>query len=225
MAALAIAANCLSAWPRTKIGACVYTGVLLFSIVCAGEEISWGQRILGFEGPDAWIAINKQGEMNLHNIGSISVFAHVFFLIMLVLFLIWPAIERRYPLAHELVRHYDLPVVHKHATYVFVIALATWIIIGLRFGTLGFHPFSLWDYYTQMDDEAFEFMTAYSFLVFCTLDWISRSGARVAGIFRHWEARGDSTQKRREIALDRFQPRRGGVKENFDGCPRDTNSH
>ncbi len=34
----------------------------------AGEEISWGQRLLGFATPDALLALNRQDELNVHNI-------------------------------------------------------------------------------------------------------------------------------------------------------------
>lgn len=37
---------------------------------CAGEEISWGQRILDFSTPEAIEEINKQDELTLHNIGD-----------------------------------------------------------------------------------------------------------------------------------------------------------
>ena len=40
-------------------------------IFVAGEEISWGQRLLGLETPDDLEEINKQGETNLHNIGGV----------------------------------------------------------------------------------------------------------------------------------------------------------
>lgn len=33
-----------------------------------GEEVSWGQRILGFETPESLYAINMQREFNFHNI-------------------------------------------------------------------------------------------------------------------------------------------------------------
>src|SRR5690606_21726008 len=39
--------------------------ILLFG---AGEEISWGQRIFGFDTPEAIYQHNAQGEMNLHNL-------------------------------------------------------------------------------------------------------------------------------------------------------------
>jgi hypothetical protein len=44
---------------------------LLFAIVFlvgCGEEISWGQRIFGFEVPETIEARNRQGEFNLHNL-------------------------------------------------------------------------------------------------------------------------------------------------------------
>jgi len=34
----------------------------------AGEEVSWGQRLFGFETPDFLRAVNAQGEFNIHNI-------------------------------------------------------------------------------------------------------------------------------------------------------------
>ena len=42
-------------------------GALAF-VFGAGEEISWGQRILGFETPGFLLGINPQGEFNFHNI-------------------------------------------------------------------------------------------------------------------------------------------------------------
>ena len=33
-----------------------------------GEEISWGQRILGFATPESMADVNRQGEFNIHNL-------------------------------------------------------------------------------------------------------------------------------------------------------------
>lgn len=40
----------------------------LFFFVCAGEEISWGQRLLGIELPELIKQANEQQELNLHNL-------------------------------------------------------------------------------------------------------------------------------------------------------------
>jgi len=40
----------------------------LFFFVCFGEELSWGQRIFGWETPDDFKEMNAQKETNLHNI-------------------------------------------------------------------------------------------------------------------------------------------------------------
>ena len=41
-------------------------GVLLF--IAAGEEISWGQRILGIKSSEYFLKNNAQGETNIHNL-------------------------------------------------------------------------------------------------------------------------------------------------------------
>ena len=40
----------------------------LFFFVCAGEEVSWGQRIFGFKTPEDVLKVNEQKEFNLHNL-------------------------------------------------------------------------------------------------------------------------------------------------------------
>jgi hypothetical protein len=40
----------------------------LFFFVCFGEEISWGQRLIGWSTPETWKAINGHSETNLHNL-------------------------------------------------------------------------------------------------------------------------------------------------------------
>lgn len=39
-----------------------------FCVVVAGEEISWGQRLLGFKPPDVFLERNFQQELNVHNV-------------------------------------------------------------------------------------------------------------------------------------------------------------
>ncbi len=45
-----------------------YLGLALFLLLALGEEISWGQRLLGIGTPQALAEINAQGEINFHNL-------------------------------------------------------------------------------------------------------------------------------------------------------------
>lgn len=42
--------------------------VALFCVFVAGEEISWGQRLLAFEPPEIFLQENYQQELNVHNL-------------------------------------------------------------------------------------------------------------------------------------------------------------
>lgn len=55
-----------------RLAAMGWFGVAAACLFIAGEEISWGQRILGFHTPDELAEINRQGEANIHNIKSIQ---------------------------------------------------------------------------------------------------------------------------------------------------------
>ncbi len=50
----------------------IYVVVAVGAFLAAGEEISWGQRILGFATPGQLDTINHQGESNLHNISAVQ---------------------------------------------------------------------------------------------------------------------------------------------------------
>lgn len=45
--------------------------LVLGSIYFAGEELSWGQHIFGWEASEYWQSLNDQGETNLHNTGPL----------------------------------------------------------------------------------------------------------------------------------------------------------
>lgn len=53
---------------RVVLEAVLYVLLALAFFFIAGEEISWGQRQLGFQGPENLVAQNLQGEANLHNV-------------------------------------------------------------------------------------------------------------------------------------------------------------
>lgn len=149
-----------------------YILLISFFVVCGGEEISWGQRIFNLNTPELLKTVNVQNEITLHNIGSISVFSNAFFLLTILYFWVVPFILSKYSNMQTLVHHYGLPLPNKYVSAVYSISFSIWLLIGIRFGTLGFHPFSFYEenYYTQMDDEIFEFLAAYSFLCFSVME-------------------------------------------------------
>jgi hypothetical protein len=54
--------------PDHRFASVAFTLFALGCLFIAGEEIAWGQRILGLETPDALASINHQNEITLHNI-------------------------------------------------------------------------------------------------------------------------------------------------------------
>lgn len=63
-----LASHVLSLWRQGRRGAAVLTAVYaLMFFMAAGEEVSWGQRIIGWESGEFFLQNNKQEETNLHN--------------------------------------------------------------------------------------------------------------------------------------------------------------
>jgi hypothetical protein len=51
-----------------RVQALAYGLLCVASVVAAGEEISWGQRLFGVETPESVREANQQGELNIHNL-------------------------------------------------------------------------------------------------------------------------------------------------------------
>jgi hypothetical protein len=63
-------------------------------LFCAGEEVSWGQRVFGFGTPSGLEGVNIQNEANLHNIENIHGNVRTYgFMALGALFVILPVIE------------------------------------------------------------------------------------------------------------------------------------
>ena len=105
----------------------VYLLIGLLLIVFAGEEISWGQRILNFDTPDTLTRINRQGETTLHNLNfwealdpaglekhgisrlysSVALYNYVWF----ALFLVIPSLSKLWPVAASFFNNAGIPVI------------------------------------------------------------------------------------------------------------------
>lgn len=92
----------------------------------AGEEISWGQRILGLESGDFFRENNAQGETNLHNlvVGDIKInkliFSKLMFLALFFYFVIFPFLYKKITLINKLSNQFAIPVARTHHIIVFL---------------------------------------------------------------------------------------------------------
>lgn len=58
-------------WRSDRRRVAILYGIFALGMIfAAGEEISWGQRVLDIETPEILEEINKQEELNIHNIGD-----------------------------------------------------------------------------------------------------------------------------------------------------------
>lgn len=103
---------------------CLAIGLAL--IVGAGEEISWGQRIFGIDTPAFLKEVNRQGELNLHNIGILHgknadgsvktglarwlTASHLFIVFWVLAFVVPPAVDRLSAGGRRLLQRLRFPV-------------------------------------------------------------------------------------------------------------------
>jgi hypothetical protein len=74
VAALAFAASCAYRLERSgrRSFAVLFALLALCCLFAVGEEISWGQRVLGFGTPDDLASINNQEELNVHDVVEVQ---------------------------------------------------------------------------------------------------------------------------------------------------------
>lgn len=97
--------------------------------VSFGEEISWGQRILGFSTPDIVQNVNVQDEFNLHN--SLGYAAdHIFILGVIFFGSILPLLAYRLRFFHHLCDWAGLPIASLGlaVAWLIVSAIHTWTV-------------------------------------------------------------------------------------------------
>lgn len=93
----------------------------------AGEEISWGQRIFGFETGDFFAENNAQKETNLHNlvVGGVKmnrlIFGKLLTVCLAIYFLIIPAVCKSKPSFRALFDRLYCPLPRYHHSIAFVL--------------------------------------------------------------------------------------------------------
>ncbi|MDD4190315.1 MAG: hypothetical protein PHI28_03230 [Mangrovibacterium sp.] len=104
----------------------------------AGEEISWGQRILGIESSDFFLEHNKQAETNLHNMVvkgknlNKLLFAAPIFVILTFYFVFLRALVVRVPFIQKLVYRFRVPLPRIQHVIVIAVVTVMVLLIGLK---------------------------------------------------------------------------------------------
>lgn len=83
--------------------------LILGFAICFAEEISWGQRVLGFETPAPIKRFNIQQETNFHNLFGYAA-DHAFVLGLFGFGVLLPLLAWQFPLVHRLCDRLGLPV-------------------------------------------------------------------------------------------------------------------
>ncbi len=110
-----------------------YFFFLAFTIFVAGEEISWGQRILKIQTPETLKQINLQNEVNLHNIaGGVFDYNLQYYFIVLFFFIngVFIPLINLYPPIKKLLNKINFPVMDISLIMIFLgatLAIKIWV--------------------------------------------------------------------------------------------------
>jgi hypothetical protein len=131
-------------------------GTLLFALLFffgAGEEISWGQRILEIESSEYFKENNAQAETNLHNLVvdgkkvNKIIFSQLLMAVMVLYLLVSPILYRKQEWFKNLANKFAVPIVKWHHTIAFIISTILvavnpparkWEVYELAFGVIFF---------------------------------------------------------------------------------------
>ena len=103
-------------------------GLLMF--IAAGEEISWGQRILGIKSPEYFVEHNAQGETNLHNlvVNGVKINKLVFSTMLIaalgIYLLIVPMLHKKNQAVKKFLDQSGVPVARAYQIIAFLIVFA-----------------------------------------------------------------------------------------------------
>lgn len=112
------------AWKGPRRGWFWRLGLAVMFVLVAGEEISWGQRLLGFGTPETFENANVQQEFNLHNLDGIHGNVRAAGLLIVgVLCFLMPLADRLIEPVHRLFQHFAVPVFPLQATFAVALAM------------------------------------------------------------------------------------------------------
>lgn len=103
-------------------------GMALLFLFGAGEEISWGQRIIGIESSEYFKQNNAQQETNLHNmvVGDTKInkliFSQILTLVLVIYLFIVPILFRKVEAIKRLVNNFGVPIARMNHIVAFVLS-------------------------------------------------------------------------------------------------------
>jgi hypothetical protein len=140
-------------------------GYALLFLVVGGEEISWGQRIIGIQTPDSLAEVNVQRELNLHNIDGINQHIRIVALaVVLGIAILMPLAERFVPFLRGLITRFAIPVVPAWTIPITLVAVSFMAV-----------PRVLWGGAVFALDEIGELYLSVVFLIFALARWRTTS--------------------------------------------------
>jgi hypothetical protein len=153
-------------------------GVLaaLFLLV-GGEEISWGQRLLGFGTPEELATVNVQGEFTVHNIYSISLVTYPALAVTAMLLFVAPLLYGKSAAVRRIAQGLELPVAPPVCAKLYGLMILAYFAVGLRLGTPTPLPITYSGFAPHFDDEMMEFLISALFAVFALSGWRLRPAA------------------------------------------------
>lgn len=116
--------------------------------VFVGEEISWGQRILGVPTPEFLGEINAQSELNVHNIAwlyEVMGGPHAWLTLMMLLTGLVIPLASRLPALGRLLRYVCFPVAPLRYAALFVVPVVLGTHYHGEFRQLGLYPNTAWE--------------------------------------------------------------------------------
>lgn len=139
LSAIVLFRNSGALWSKRGTVAALLTalyGLLFF--FGAGEEISWGQRVFGWESGEFFLEHNAQDETTLHNLVvgeeqlAKTLFGSVLTLVMLLYLVVLPLLYPRAGWVRKLARALSVPV--PGSRHVFLAVLSSVVILSVDLG-------------------------------------------------------------------------------------------
>ncbi|NBC88704.1 MAG: hypothetical protein GVX90_04290 [Alphaproteobacteria bacterium] len=146
-------------------------GLAALFVFVGGEEVSWGQRIVGFGTPDDLAAVNVQGEFTLHNVWSNSLFVYPGLAVTAALLFVLPLLHRHNAVIRRLLDALEFPVAPVSSSALYGLAAACYAVAGLALGTPTPLPINWSNHLPHYDDEMLEFLISALFAIQALGSW------------------------------------------------------